>query len=59
MTAKSLLLLPGLMCDAAVWAPQVQALSATHHCVVMDWGHMATLEQPKAVNAAFVRWLAA
>lgn len=26
------------MCDAAVWAPQVQALSASHHCVVMDWG---------------------
>ncbi len=38
MTTKTLVLLPGLMCDAAVWAPQVQALSATHHCMVMDWG---------------------
>mgnify|MGYP006151917887 CR=1 FL=1 len=38
MTTKTLVLLPGLMCDAAVWAPQVQALSASHHCMVMDWG---------------------
>jgi pimeloyl-ACP methyl ester carboxylesterase len=34
----TLVLLPGLMCDAAVWAPQVQALSAQAHCVVPVWG---------------------
>ena len=26
------------MCDAGVWAPQVQALSASHRCVVADFG---------------------
>lgn len=34
----TLLLLPGLMCDAAVWAPQVQALSDSVHCVVPTYG---------------------
>jgi pimeloyl-ACP methyl ester carboxylesterase len=39
MTTKpTLMLLPGLMCDAAVWAPQVQALSAHADCVVPAWG---------------------
>ncbi|MCB8748696.1 alpha/beta hydrolase [Rhodoferax sp. U2-2l] len=33
-----LMLCPGLMCDAVVWAPQVQALSATRTCVVVDYG---------------------
>jgi pimeloyl-ACP methyl ester carboxylesterase len=33
----TLLLLPGLMCDAAVWQPQVQALSATANCLVIDY----------------------
>lgn len=34
----TLLLLPGLMCDAAVWAPQVQALGAQVNAVVVDYG---------------------
>jgi len=34
----SLMLLPGLLCDAAVWAPQVQALSDRVHCQVVDYG---------------------
>jgi pimeloyl-ACP methyl ester carboxylesterase len=39
MTIKpTLMLLPGLMCDAAVWAPQVQALSPYAACVVPAWG---------------------
>ncbi|MDZ7937801.1 MAG: alpha/beta hydrolase [Rhodoferax sp.] len=39
MTTKpTLMLLPGLMCDAAVWAPQMQALSAQAHCIVPAWG---------------------
>jgi pimeloyl-ACP methyl ester carboxylesterase len=32
------MLLPGLMCDAAVWAPQVQALSGKVNCQVSAWG---------------------
>lgn len=38
-----LILCPGLMCDAAVWAPQLPALSATHDCIVMDYGLRNTL----------------
>jgi pimeloyl-ACP methyl ester carboxylesterase len=30
----TLVLLPGLMCDEAVWAPQVQALSDRVRCVL-------------------------
>jgi pimeloyl-ACP methyl ester carboxylesterase len=39
----TLMLLPGLMCDAAVWEPQVQALSGQANCLVPDWGHLASL----------------
>jgi len=34
----TLILLPGLVCDCAVWAPQVQALSPYAHCHVVDYG---------------------
>ena len=34
----TLILLPGLMCDAAAWAPQVAAFSSRASCVVPDWG---------------------
>lgn len=34
----TLMLLPGLMCDAAVWAPQCAALQAQAQCVVPDYG---------------------
>lgn len=34
----TLMLLPGLMCDAAVWAPQVAALKGQAHCVIPAWG---------------------
>lgn len=33
-----LLLLPGLMCDEAVWAPQLQALGDVADVTVLDWG---------------------
>ena len=39
-----LLLLPGLMCDAAVWAPQVAHLSEHAQCVVADYGLRDSLE---------------
>jgi len=34
----TLILLPGLVCDAAVWAPQVNALSDRMNCHVVDYG---------------------
>ena len=34
----TLMLLPGLNCDAAVWAPQVAALKDQARCVVPAWG---------------------
>jgi pimeloyl-ACP methyl ester carboxylesterase len=34
----TLMLLPGLNCDAAVWAPQVAALQGQARCVVPAWG---------------------
>ena len=35
---STLILLPGLMCDASVWAPQVEALSPQARCLVPDYG---------------------
>lgn len=34
----TLVLLPGLMCDAAVWAPQVQALLTHAQCMIPAYG---------------------
>lgn len=39
-----LLLLPGLMCDAAVWRPQVQAFGQRTRCVVADYGMADSIE---------------
>lgn len=38
-----LVLLPGLMCDAAVWAPQIEALAPRRACHVPDWGERNSL----------------
>ncbi len=35
---NTLVLLPGLVCDSAVWAPQIQALSPRMQCHVVDYG---------------------
>lgn len=35
---NTLMLLPGLNCDAAVWAPQVEALKDKARCVIPAWG---------------------
>ncbi len=43
-TPQHLLLLPGLLCDAAVWQPQVDALGAQARSVVADYGLGNTLE---------------
>lgn len=42
-TRPTLVLLPGLMCDAAAWAAQVEALSATHDCIVPHYGRLDSL----------------
>lgn len=39
----TLMLLPGLNCDAAVWAPQVAALKGQANCVIPAWGLRDTL----------------
>ncbi|HBH39917.1 MAG TPA: alpha/beta hydrolase, partial [Curvibacter sp.] len=36
--STTLMLLPGLNCDAAVWAPQVAALKAQANCIIPAWG---------------------
>ncbi len=38
MTRETVLFLPGLMCDRAVWEPQLAALSARYACLVADYG---------------------
>jgi pimeloyl-ACP methyl ester carboxylesterase len=38
MQQPTLMLLPGLNCDAAVWAPQVAALRGQAQCVIPAWG---------------------
>jgi pimeloyl-ACP methyl ester carboxylesterase len=38
-----LVLLPGLLCDAAVWAPQVEALAGRVACHVVDYGERNSL----------------
>lgn len=35
---STLIFLPGLMCDATVWAPQVAFLSSQTECQVLDYG---------------------
>jgi pimeloyl-ACP methyl ester carboxylesterase len=40
MTAPTLVLLPGLLCDRDVWAPQIAALESDYEIVVPDlWGY--------------------
>lgn len=43
MNRPTLLLLPGLMCDHAVWAPQVEALGDRFDCVVPHYGELDSL----------------
>ena len=43
MSAPSLLLLPGLMCDRAVWSAQIEALSPRFGCIVPHYGELNSL----------------
>ncbi len=44
MNPANLLLLPGLLCDASYWQPQVDGLAAQAHCVVGNYGMSDSLE---------------
>ncbi len=43
MSRRTLMLLPGLNCDAAVWAPQMAALQDVADCRIPAWGLRDTL----------------
>ena len=43
MPHEPLILVPGLMCDHAVWEPLLPALAAGRHCTVVDHGHASSL----------------
>lgn len=43
MARETALFLPGLMCDRAVWEPQIEALSARCECIVADYGRADSL----------------
>jgi pimeloyl-ACP methyl ester carboxylesterase len=38
MSRDTVVFLPGLLCDRAVWEPQIAALSGRYDCVVADYG---------------------
>lgn len=42
-TQPHLVLLPGLMCDAAVWQAQIDPLAEAAHCSVVDFGSLSSL----------------
>lgn len=43
MTRDTVLFLPGLLCDRAVWEPQIAALSGRYTCIVADYGSADSL----------------
>jgi pimeloyl-ACP methyl ester carboxylesterase len=38
MSRDSIVFLPGLLCDRAVWEPQIEAFSGRYDCIVADYG---------------------
>ena len=40
---EPLVLLPGLLCDEAVWQSQIDALRDVAECVCMDWGRLDSI----------------
>jgi pimeloyl-ACP methyl ester carboxylesterase len=43
MTRATVMFLPGLLCDRAVWEPQIAALSQRYDCLVADYGNADSL----------------
>ena len=60
---EPLLLLPGMMCDARVFASQIAALSmdrpvmVARLAVIPGAGHLPILEQPERTNEELKQWL--
>lgn len=54
----TLLFLPGLLCDRAVWEPQIAALSARYECIVAEYGALDSLSRmaEAAVESAAPRF---
>lgn len=48
MSLETLVLVPGLMCDHAVWQPLIPALSEQRRCVVIDHGDSDDLQDMAA-----------
>jgi pimeloyl-ACP methyl ester carboxylesterase len=48
MSLETLVLVPGLMCDHAIWQPLMPALAAQRHCVVIDHGDSDDLQDMAA-----------
>lgn len=43
MSRETVVFLPGLLCDGAVWQPQIAQLSARYDCIVADYGDADSL----------------
>lgn len=52
MSAQPLLLLPGLLCDAAVWEPQCAGLAGIADCTIADYGNASTITEMAQVALA-------
>lgn len=53
MSRDSVVFLPGLLCDGAVWEPQIAALSGGYDCLAADYGAVDSLTaMAQAVLAA-------
>ena len=52
MSAANVVLLPGLMCDRAVWAPQLAVLTQRFACTVADYGAADSIEAMAEVALA-------
>lgn len=49
MNKPTLILIPGLVCDRAVWEKQIEAFSAQYHIIIPD---LSTAKTPEAMVAA-------
>ncbi|MDX1780857.1 MAG: hypothetical protein R3256_06010 [Thalassovita sp.] len=57
--AEPLVFLPGMMCDAGLFAPQLADLMPYAEIEIIPGArHLPTLEQPAAVTAILRRWMA-
>jgi len=53
MTRATVVFLPGLLCDRAVWEPQIAVLSQRYDCLVADYG---TADSLTAMAKSVLEW---